>query len=63
MEAFVRQLYELAENCDFGAQKDEQMRDRVVIGIRDKQVSQKLQMRSDLTLRTAIEMNKMWPKS
>ncbi len=32
------------------------MRDRIVIGIRDKQVSQKLQMKSDLTLRTAIEM-------
>ena len=32
------------------------MRDRILIGIRDKQVSQKLQMRSDLTLRTAIEM-------
>ena len=56
MEAFVRHLYELAENCDFGAQKDEQMRDRIVIGIRDKQVSKKLQMKSDLTLRTAIEM-------
>lgn len=56
VEAFVRQLYELAENCDFGVQKDEQMRDRLVIGIRDKQVSQKLQMKSDLTLRTAIEM-------
>ena len=56
VEAFVRQLYELAENCVFGAQKDEQMRDRIVIGIRDKQVSQKLQMKSDLTLRTAIEM-------
>ncbi|KAK0145682.1 hypothetical protein N1851_015401 [Merluccius polli] len=46
VEAFVRQLYELAENCDFGAQKDEQKRDRIVIGIRDKQVSQKLQMKS-----------------
>ncbi|XP_062849175.1 uncharacterized protein K02A2.6-like [Trichomycterus rosablanca] len=56
VEAFVRQLYELAENCEFGAQKDEQMRDRLVIGIRDRQVSQKLQMKSDLTLRTAIEM-------
>lgn len=56
VEAFVRQLYELAENCDFGAQKEEQMRDRIVIGIRDKQVSQKLQMKSYLTLRTAIEM-------
>lgn len=51
MEVFVRQLYKLAENCNFGAQKD-----RIVIGIRDKQVSQKLQMKSELTLHTAIEM-------
>ncbi|KAL6490170.1 hypothetical protein MHYP_G00005150 [Metynnis hypsauchen] len=55
VEAFVRQLYELAENCDFGALKEEQMRDRIVIGIRDKQVSQRLQMKSDLTSKTAIE--------
>ncbi|KAL6482203.1 hypothetical protein MHYP_G00102830 [Metynnis hypsauchen] len=48
VEAFVRQLYELAENCDFGALKEEQMRDRIVIGIRDKQVSQRLQMKKSL---------------
>ena len=56
MEAFIRNLYELAEHCDFGTQRDEQIRDRIVIGILDKLLSQKLQMKSDLNLDTAIQM-------
>ena len=47
MEAFIRNLYELAEHYDFGPQRDEQIRDRIVIGILDKSLSQKLQMKSD----------------
>ena len=31
--AFIRNLYKLAEHCDFGTQIDEQIRDRIVIGI------------------------------
>ena len=56
VEAFVRNLYELAEHCEFGTQRDEQIRDRIVIGILDKSLSQKLQMKSDLNLDTAIQM-------
>ena len=68
-EAFIRNLFELAEHCDFGTQRDEQIRDRIVIGQRDEQIrdrivigildkslSQKLQMKSDLNLDTAIQM-------
>jgi len=32
-EAFIRNLYEWAEHCDFGTQRDEQIRDRIVIVI------------------------------
>ena len=56
VEAFIRILFELAEHCEFGTQRDEQIRDRIVIGILDKSLSQKLQMRSDLNLDIAIQM-------
>ena len=46
VEGFIRSLHELAENCDFG-NKSEQIRDRVVIGIRDKELSEKLQLFPD----------------
>ena len=49
VEGFIRSLHELAENCDFG-NKSEQIRDRVVIGIRNKELSEKLQLLPDLTL-------------
>lgn len=44
VEAFIRNLYELVEHCDFGTQRDEQIGDRIVSGILDKSLSQKLQM-------------------
>ncbi|KAL1279202.1 hypothetical protein QQF64_025875 [Cirrhinus molitorella] len=56
VEAFVRGLYELSEHCDFGELKDEYIRDRIVIGLRDKSLSEKLQLQGTLTLTRAIEM-------
>jgi hypothetical protein len=56
VEAFVRRLNERAEYCDFGIAKDEHIRDRIVIGILDSEVSQKLQFESVLTLEKAISM-------
>ena len=56
VESFIRNLYVLAPDCDFGDNKNEFIRDRIVAGIRDKDVSKQLQMKSDLTLDVAIEM-------
>ena len=44
------ELYRLAENCDYGALKEEMIRDRLVVGIRDASLSQQLQLDSELTL-------------
>ena len=56
VEPFVRSLYEIAEHCDFTTSRDQQTRDRIVIGILDKNVSQKLQLKADLTLEAAIQI-------
>lgn len=58
MEAFIRNLYELAEHCEFGTQRDEQIRDRIVTGILEKSLLQNLQMKSDLTHDATIQMTR-----
>ena len=46
-------LYELVENCEYGSMKDEMIRDRLVVGIQDNALSQKLQMDPSLILEEA----------
>lgn len=55
-ETFIRALHELSVNCEFGEKKNEHIRDRLVVGIRDKELSRKLQLMSDLTLKRAVLM-------
>ena len=55
-EAFIRVLYQLAENCDFGVTKTEYIKDRLVDGMSDKVLSTQLQLRTDLTLDKAVEI-------
>ena len=50
VEAFISDLHCLAEHCEFGTLKDQLIRDRIVVGLRDKQLSEKLQLDPDLTL-------------
>ena len=40
----------MAENCNYGNMKEEMIRDKLVVGIRDTALSQKLQLDADLTL-------------
>jgi hypothetical protein len=56
-EAYIRDLYKLAELAAF-IDNDDQVRDRLVIGVLDKDLSRRLQMESDLTLITAVNIIK-----
>ncbi|XP_064468028.1 uncharacterized protein LOC135378816 [Ornithodoros turicata] len=54
VEEFVTELHRLAETCEFGSLKDDLIRDRLVVGLRDKKLSERLQLDSGLTLEKAV---------
>ena len=54
VDSFITALYTLAEHCGYGELHDEMVRDRIVVGIRNGALSEKLQLNADLTLQTAI---------
>jgi ribosomal protein L44E len=49
-EQFIRELHQLAEDCDYGDRTKEMIRDRLVVGIKDSRLSERLQLDPDLTL-------------
>ena len=60
VDAFVTDVYSLAEHCDFNDLHDQLIRDRIVVGIRDSKLSEKLQLDSELTLEKAITKVRKW---
>ena len=50
VDAFITALYALAEHCSFGMLHDELIRDRIVVGIRNSALSEKLQLSPNLRL-------------
>ena len=58
VDSFVTDLYRLARTCNYGDLTNEMIRDRIVAGIRDRAVAERLQMDSELTLEKAIQMTR-----
>ena len=58
VDTFVTALYQLAEHCRYGDLRDEMIRDRIVVGLRDTNLSVKLQMEETLTLEKAVAMSR-----
>ncbi|UYV78047.1 K02A2.6-like [Cordylochernes scorpioides] len=56
VEEFITNLYVLAENCNYGILKEEMIRDRLVVGVKNFNLSEKLQLESKLTLETTIQI-------
>ena len=47
-------MYSLAEHCGYGRLHDEMVRDRIVVGILDSTLSEKLQLDPELTVEKAV---------
>ncbi|UYV64657.1 K02A2.6-like, partial [Cordylochernes scorpioides] len=56
VEEFITNLYVLAETCSYGSLKEEMIRDRLVVGVKNFNLSEKLQLESELTLEKAIQI-------
>lgn len=56
VDSFVTSLYALAEHCNYGVLHHELIRDRLVVGMQDKGLSERMQLDADLTLDKAIKM-------
>ena len=54
VETYVRKLYELSEHTNF-PNREECIRDRLVLGVRDRELSEKLQLQTNLTLKDAVQ--------
>ena len=53
IEQYITILYMLIETCEYGELKEQLLRDRIVVGIRDMALSECLQLESDFSLERA----------
>lgn len=58
VEDFVEGLRNIANNCEFGSMKDELIRDKIIAGLKDTQLSYQLQLENNLTLEDTIQIAK-----
>ena len=56
VEQFITTVYNLADNCEFGALTDELIRNRIIVGISDNALSERMQIVPDLMLEKAKRM-------
>ena len=54
VDTFITALHAMAEHCDYGTLRDEMIRDRIVVGLLDAKLSEKLQLDAELTLTKAV---------
>ena len=56
VNTFIQDLYQIVEHCEYCILKDDLIRDRIVVGVLDEALSDRLPMKSDLKLAEAVQM-------
>ncbi|UYV68487.1 hypothetical protein LAZ67_5004459, partial [Cordylochernes scorpioides] len=56
VDEFITSLYKLADSCEFESLHEQLIRDRIVVGVRDKALSERMQLDSELTLEKTVKM-------
>ncbi|UYV77427.1 hypothetical protein LAZ67_15000994 [Cordylochernes scorpioides] len=56
VDEFITSLYKLADSCEFEGLHEQLIRDRIVVGVGDKALSERMQLDSELTLEKAVKM-------
>ena len=54
VDDFIMELHCLADRCSYGELRNEMIRDRIVVGLLNEALAEKLQLDSKLTLETAV---------
>ena len=57
-DSFIQDLYKIAEGCNYGTLKEELIRDRIVVGVADHDLSEQLQSKANLTLQEAVQLSR-----
>lgn len=58
VDTFIQDLHKLADDCSYLSLTDELIRDRIVVGVRDDDLSKQMQAKQDLTLQEAIRLSR-----
>ena len=58
IDPFIQDLYKIAEGCNYGTLKEELIRDRIVVGVPDDDLSEQLQSKANLTLQEAVQLSR-----
>ena len=56
MATYVLELRRFSEHCKYGDKSEEMLRDRIVCGIANNQLQQRLLAEPDLTFKKALEL-------
>ncbi|UYV83817.1 hypothetical protein LAZ67_X000281 [Cordylochernes scorpioides] len=55
VDEFITSLYKLTDSCEFEGLHEQLIHDRIVVGVRDKALSERMQLDKELTLEKAVK--------